>query len=234
MPKTLYLQKNFSSACWDYLYAFCIKNDLPKIVADELPDNFPNNAFAYGSTEFVEKVLGPIVPNYYPDNLKRFVLRKIILANNRSEIKSDVSFIKPADRYKRFSGKIVEKIIDSDFPIYSSEIVHFVKEWRYYITNGQVIYVDYYKLEDESQEFVLPDLDVRYFRGMNACVDFGMLENGCIELVECHHPYSCGWYGKFNNVHLFYKWLSDGFEFMRNQKKSVDKFKKNIKIIFPY
>ena len=45
-------------------------------------------------------------------------------------------------------------------------------------------------------------------------VDFGMLENGKIELIESHHPFACGWYGKNHEEYakfltLGWKWIND-------------------------
>jgi hypothetical protein len=164
------------------------------------PKDVPSGWVPSGSVEWVSKILGENVkPNYFPLFLSDWIKRKIWYEEKWPLRKV---FIKPADRYKRFTGFITSGKYGGKKkgPFWCSEIVSFQDEWRYYIINGKVICGYWYYGIDPENEKPLPELtQINYPKNWCGTADFGSLPNGDIALVECHHPFSCGWYGNKNH-----------------------------------
>lgn len=158
-----------------------------------------------------------ITPNYYPESLSKYISRKITVKRTMPKV---TSFIKPLT-YKSFTGfvydpKTSDFEINKPFKIICSEVVNFVEEWRYYITDGKVVYSSWYKGKSEECD-VLPDapqIDVP--EGFYGTIDMGITDKGQLELVECHHPYSCGWYGRLipDEMEIYTQWLFDGQKYI--------------------
>lgn len=151
-------------------------------------------------------------PNYYPATLSKYINRKICI---KRTLPKERTFIKPLN-YKHFTGFIYDPSSDfklnKPFKILCSEIVNFVEEWRYYITDGIVVYSSWYKGQSEECE-VLPDApEIEIPEGFYGTIDMGITDKGKLELVECHHPFACGWYGRLNpkDMEIYTQWLIDG------------------------
>jgi hypothetical protein len=166
-----------------------------------------------GTVPWVTSILGKEVkPDYFPIFLKNWVSRKIW-----TEEKWPLSkiFIKPADRHKRFTGFITSGKWrgKKKGPFVCSEIVKFVDEWRYYISYGKVL-GGYWYWGDGDEPKEAPDLNIIYPDNWCGTADFGMLDNGKIELIECHPPFACGWYGKKHEQYA--EFLTLGWQYLKN------------------
>ena len=166
-----------------------------------------------GNVNWIESIIGEtIIPNYFPKFLSKWVTRKIWYTNDWPLYKV---FIKPADIHKRFTGFITSGTYRGKKrgPYMCSNIVSFQNEWRYYISYGKLIGVYWYwGKNDESID--APKLDIQWPENWCGTADFGTLENGEIELIECHPPFACGWYGKKHDEYaefltLGWEWLKD-------------------------
>lgn len=169
-----------------------------------------------GTVPWVTSVLGrPIVPDYFPEFLKKdWVKRKVWYQEKWPLYRT---FIKPADRHKRFTGFITSGRWSGKKrgPYWCSEVVNFVDEWRYYVSYGKLLGgYWYWGNGDEPKD--APDLNITYPDNWCGTADFGMMEDGSIELIECHPPFACGWYGKKHEQYaefltLGWKWIKETF-----------------------
>jgi hypothetical protein len=56
-------------------------------------------------------------------------------------------------------------------------------------------------------------LNIDWPKGWCGAADFGRLSSGEIALVECHHPYACGWYGEDHSAYVI--WVVEGWKMMQ-------------------
>lgn len=183
----------------------------------EIPDNY----IPIGSVEWVEGYLGKFIkPDYFPNFLNQFLYRKIWISNS-SDHKLYGKFIKPADRYKLFDGFIFTGDQENKFSgeYWVSDVVNFVNEFRYYVTRGKIIFSSWYK--GDNDELKPPELDFKIPNTWSGTIDMGYLDTGEFALVECHHPYACGWYGNYNNGKIFIDWLVNGWEYINELIKKI-------------
>lgn len=211
------LTKNDSSLEAQRLSAYCTTHDVPLFRVDKnVP--CPSVLVPCGSVEWCLQSLGKkIIPDYYPFWLEPFFHRNIW---KESKWPLKKVFIKPADAYKRFTGFSTTGTYKKKKkpPFWCSDIIHFDNEWRYYITDGQVMCAGWY-WGDEVNTPAPPDL--KTFSPMFIPPDFcGTLDfgdyNGLFTLVEAHHPFACGWYGPQADDHLYLQWLVDGWEYLQD------------------
>lgn len=169
-----------------------------------------------GTVPWISSILKTkITPDYFPDFLKNdWVKRKVWYEEKWPLYKT---FIKPADRHKRFTGFITSGTYSGKKrgPYWCSEIVNFVDEWRYYISYGKLIGGYWYWGKDDDPK-PTPDLNITYPENWCGTADFGRLDNGDIELIEAHPPFACGWYGKNHEeyaefITLGWKWLKEKY-----------------------
>lgn len=202
MNKTFYIQSGFDQ----------MKNIIPIIKSDHkhVYSNFyeyKEDMIAVGSVEFCEKYLGKqIEPYYYPDFLKKYISRKIWKLDKCKSL-----FIKPSAQYKKFGSR--EIIVNDD--VYVSEFVDIVDEWRYYVANGKILCAYWYAGKESNIQ--APSLDVEFPVDFCGAVDFALLTNGKIELIENHHPYGCGWYGEHKDDENYVNWLIEGWEYTKKK-----------------
>jgi len=191
----------------------CILNKWPVIIVKE-PSDVPSDFIPCGTVEWCLQVLGrEVEPDYYPVFLLNHLYRKI-WKTEKWPLGKRV-FIKPADKYKRFTGFITKGGYRNKKkpPYWCSDIVSFKNEWRYYVTNGEVVASGWYAGDEEN----MPDppvLDLfipTYYCG---ALDFGTLETGELALVEANHPFACGWYGRDHKAYTL--WLAHGWKYMKN------------------
>lgn len=156
-------------------------------------------------------------PDYYPDFLSEYLKRKIYFKNEKIP-KNEEWFIKPADKYKRFTGFIKKKFkfCKKKPPFWISEIKYFKSEFRYYITEGKIIYSAQYS----GKETEVPDISyIKFPETYSGAADFGYTVNNEFLLIEAQHPYSCGWYGDDKDFEIYIQWIIDGFIYMKKQGK---------------
>jgi hypothetical protein len=181
-----------------------------------------------GSVEWCTLSLGKEVkPDYFPEWMKDYVYRKIWYTD-KWPLEKKV-FIKPADRHKRFTGFITAGTYAKKKrpPFVCSEIVDFIDEWRYYITDGKVIACEWYWGEKEdAAKFDLYISGIKIPTGWCGTLDMGLIRRshkqdkdywGDFALIEAHPPFACGWYGKHCETYL--QWLIDGWIYMKEKYK---------------
>ena len=169
----------------------------------------------YGDVRFVEEIIGDHVePNYFPDFLfETDAVKRHIWATKMPE----KGFVKPLFRYKTFTGYLwdgSEETKPTGGPFLMSREETFYDEWRYYVTKGQIVLSGWYS-GDEVNTPEPPEFPWSIEKNWSGTIDVGMTSDG-LQVVECHHPFACGFYGKLNtqDSSAFAKWIADGWEYI--------------------
>ena len=201
---------------------YAIVNDIPFVFIKNINSPIPEGFIPVGSVEWTLKLLNKnITPDYYPEFLKEWLHRKVW--KSKWPLKKDV-FVKPADRYKRFTGFVTKTNGYAGKKrgiLWCSEVVTFVDEWRYYVCNGKVLTAEWYwnnKLETEGEPLPAPELDIRWPEGWCGAADFGSLPDGKIALIEAQHPFAIGWYGDSSKDKLYLEFLVEGWKYVQREK----------------
>ena len=214
----LFFEKELNNRGRSVLQYYCHLNNIPFSfggIGDPLPKGF----VPVGSIPFVEFYMGSFKPNYLPHWCRKNISRTIF----ENPPVFEKCFIKPSDQYKRFNGFIGE-VSDRCKNIECTSVVEFLSEWRMYIANGEEIMTWWYS-GLESHCDVIPNglrVDFDIPKGFCGTLDYGILKDGTIEVVECHHPYSIGYYGDLDSKggENYFKFLTEGYKYL---KKSLDK-----------
>ena len=202
------LTKGESSIEATQLNMLSITKDIPLITVPKKTP-CPAEYVPCGSVEWCEQTLGyHVKPDYYPEWLNQYLYRNVWKADKWPL--GEKVFIKPADRYKRFTGfcTIGTYKRKKKPPYWCSEIIKFTNEWRYYVSNGKVLCGEWY-WGDEVNTPLAPELNIVIPSEYCGALDFG-ISDGVLTLVEAQHPFACGWYGK--DTSLYAQWLVDGWE----------------------
>jgi hypothetical protein len=174
-----------------------------------------NNIF-FGSINFIQKALKKLgfeIPkhNDYPKSLSKFYGRNISestinkVANN-PELWN--VFVKPKTQLKKFTGRHIKSTFDligcgdreNDIPIWVSEPVNFISEWRVFVRYNQILGVKSYKGDWRSQyDYKIIEEAVNSYENSPAgyAIDFGLTKEGKLLVVEVNEGYSIGSYGLF-------------------------------------
>jgi hypothetical protein len=162
------------------------------------------------------KQLGIEIPpaNDYPKCLQPFMHRKVWMSTlgTIEQMAWDMGlapvFVKPAARRKNFTGFVVASASDlyrlggtsRRQPVWCSEVVKWVSEFRVYVVRDRIVSIDHY---DGDPQRTL-DLDVvaaalAAFRAAGEApsaygIDFGVLSSGQTALVEANDGYALGAY----------------------------------------
>lgn len=159
----------------------------------------------------------PPEPNPYPVVLSPWLHRLVRRLDSLLEAKrmletgaGECYFVKPADKWKRFTGFVTNDPDDYRFegaskrsPVWISTPVKFLSEWRCYVSRGRILAVEFANYGGDPRK--LPDQE----RMQAACaalsdsgqapsgyvIDFGLLETGQTALVEVNDGFSFGAYG---------------------------------------
>ncbi len=180
------------------------------------PEDVPKDAIPAGSVEWVSKVMGwNIIPDYYPEFLRSY-LHRAVWRTDRWPMEKDI-FIKPADKHKRFTGKVTTGGMHGrkKGPFWCSDKITFLNEWRFYVADGKVVYVGWYDGLPEASDMPAPGLIVDWPQAYCGAVDFGMTFDGRLALVEANEPFACGWYGHIGEGAIYGQWLEAGFKYMK-------------------
>jgi hypothetical protein len=184
-------------------------------------DNFDRleigeNHVFLGSISFIHQALAKLQktipePFDYPDDLQEYFGRRIY-RSTISQISSNPQlwnvFIKPKGALKRFTGRLVRSTADLigtsnyefDTPIWVSEPVSFVAEWRAFVRYGDVLGVRHYKGDwRHNYDYKVIEKAVRAFQSSPKAyaLDFGLTDDGRLLIVEANEGYSIGSYGLF-------------------------------------
>lgn len=188
--------------------SYAMRNDIKvKYISLASTTNRPLEVYEVpvGSVDFVENCLHRTVkPDYFPEFVKPLVRRKILEGK---------LFFKPTDKYKRFAG-----FIDELKDIQVQEIANWENEFRLYIANGKEVAWGWYKGTDEEAK--APNIiGLKIPQNWCGTIDVGTYfnEHGGIgvEVIECHHPFSCGWYGEKEEGDKYVEWLIAGWQYMK-------------------
>ena len=178
-----------------------------------------------GSVEWCEQLLGyHPKPNYYPEWVESLLHRKVWQGDKWLLQKV---FVKPADRYKRFTGFVTTGSYKGKKkpPFWFSEVVKFENEWRCYVTQGKIKACEWYwgdeintpKLSLEGD--IVKAIEIFIPPHYNGALDIGYIKNiGELAIIESQHPFYCGWYGKQEDDHIYFQWLIDGWKYMQELK----------------
>ena len=175
-----------------------------------------------GDVPFVEKIIGGRRPDYYPEWTRQAWHREI--GPHIENGTRDKLFIKPADRYKSFTGKVedVSKLAPDFFNFYydvvMSDVVNFVNEWRYYIADGKILTSWWYQGDDmvcETDPHGPSELPFDIPEDFCGAIDMGMLDTGEFALVEVQHPYAIGWYGDHSDSDAYAEFLIKGWKYLQ-------------------
>jgi len=193
----------------------CISRRIPYKLCTR-PSDRPEGFIPVGTVQWCENFLPKevTVPNYYPEFLKDYFHRNIWRAEKWPLGKR--VFIKPADRHKRFTGRITTGGYHKKKkgPYWCSDVVYFTNEWRYYIADGVVLIGEWYA-GDEINTPDAPELNIKFPDGYCGAVDFGTLKTGELALVKVNAPYACEWYGKKHEI--YFEWIVKGWRYMEEK-----------------
>lgn len=143
------------------------------------PD-IPGDAVPVGTVEFVSAVMGAREIDQpahlsYPECLQPYLHRKVwegVFGDQVGNV-----FIKPRHEIKSFTGALLSDLdgcqtIANDLPVWFSEPVEFISEWRYYILGGKVVGAGRY--DDGVDDMPEPDIN--------------MVEKAALEMKKARGP----------------------------------------------
>lgn len=184
-------------------------------------DTFKNleikdNHIFLGSIKFIHQALELLqiavpVPFDYPDSLQDFFGRKIY-ASTISRISNNPEtwnvFIKPKGALKQFTRRVVKTTADLigtsnyefDTPVWVSEPVNFLAEWRVFVRYEEILGVRHYKGNWRcNYDYKIIERAVKAFKDSPKAyaLDFGLTAEGKLLVVEANEGYSIGSYGLF-------------------------------------
>lgn len=158
--------------------------------------------------EILELMEIKVIELDYPEQLKAFYGRKIkkgVLGEIVNNPNNWGVFIKPSLGSKVFTGRVVKGTQDLigiglpfDYPIWISEVVSFVREWRCFILNGKVLDVRPYKgdYHFNYDPKVIDDAVASWTSAPSAyALDIGVTKEGRTLVVEINDGYAVGNYG---------------------------------------
>lgn len=149
------------------------------------------------------------LPLDYPHSLRPFLQRNILESTINTVAASKTmwgKFVKPKGFGKKFTGRVVNNLhdligcrdVNFDVPVWVSDAVDIVAEWRCYVRYGKIIGVRIYK-GDWRQKFdvkVVEDIPIAYDCAPDAyAFDVGVTKQGKTVLIECNDGFSLGSYG---------------------------------------
>jgi ATP-grasp domain, R2K clade family 2 len=184
-------------------------------------DNFENleikeDHIFLGSISFVHQALKLLQINIpepfdYPGSLQNFFGRKIY-TSTISKISNNPDlwnvFVKPKGVLKQFTGRVIRSTADLigtsnyefDTPIWVSEPVSFVAEWRVFVRYKEILGVRPYKGDWRcNYDYKVIEQAVKTFKDSPKAyaLDFGLTADGRLLVVEANEGYSIGSYGLF-------------------------------------
>jgi len=190
------------------LLGFAAVTNMPYRIL-ERGETLPDGWLPSGTVQWVEEVAGfRVLPESYPSFASAIMFRDTWFSFGRPTHRE--VFIKPANRYKDYPSRIasLQEPYWPDGPYWCSDVIPaFVNEWRYYITDGRVIYSRWYKGDESECDSPAPELPIRPPSDWSGTLDLGRTIDGRLALIEAHHPFSCGWYGRTSESEVYAHWL---------------------------
>ena len=169
-----------------------------------------------GSIQYIKNALtklGCVVPEPldYPEDLREFLGRKI-WESTIDEIADNPEnwnvFVKPKGIAKKFTGRLIQSPKDLigcgdprfNQPVWVSEPVKFVAEWRVFVRYGQILGARMYKGNWRAHlDSKVVEKALAAFKNAPAgfALDFGLTQDGRTLLVEANDGFALGNYGLF-------------------------------------
>ncbi len=169
-----------------------------------------------GSIQFIHNALNKLgltipEPLDYPSSLRKFLGREVWestideIANNPN--KWNV-FVKPKGIAKKFTGRLIKGTndligcgdINMNTPVWVSQPIQFIAEWRVFVRYGKVLGVRMYKGDWRAQyDPNVIESAIHSFENapMGYALDFGLTKDNALLLVEANDGYALGNYGLF-------------------------------------
>ena len=207
-----YLSVNFAVAAqgfkemgWEFVGYQTVESILPQLCREDVVVDFMDE-----SRQALEH-LGINVTSIptYPEALRRFLGREIWTSTidtiaSRPELWP--VFVKPRDDSKKFTGVLVRGTGDlvgcgdpaGDTPVWCSEPVRFLTEWRCFVRYGKILDVRPYKGNWRSQfdpHIIEEAVEIWEEKPRGCALDFGVDEQGRTLLVEVNDGFALGAYG---------------------------------------
>lgn len=202
----------------------CVRHSIPFKVSDH-EFNTQSNGIVVGSIEFVQNALGAkIKPNYHPEWIQSYVHRKTWISKKWP---TESCMVKSNDQYKKIglvhSSEFCDEYLECG-EYFCQEYVEVGNEWRIYVADGHILYCSWYKGPNDDKELTpitIEKIKELIPEGWCGTIDLMETENG-IELCECHHPFSIGWYGDsiYNKIYLDF--IVNGYKYIKNLLKTND------------
>ena len=165
---------------------------------------------------------------YLPEYCKRHII-EMTLGEARKAISAERKFfIKPAEDTKLFSGYVARSEVDfislqqlpADTKVMISNIIDIKSEYRCFVNRKQLVGICHY----DGDFTVFPQIDVvlraiRSFKDqpISYTLDFAILNDGRMELIEVNDGYSLGYCGIHPSIYC--QLLEDRWVEITNNKK---------------
>jgi ATP-grasp domain, R2K clade family 2 len=172
----------------------------------------------------------PPIPNDYPVSLQPLLYRRVWtstvrrLINDLYEGSGRTVFAKPSDRLKRFTGHVFASSDDVIYlegasrstPIFCAEVVDWVSEYRCYVIRGEIVGIRHYGgnpavgVDEAVIARAIRNLESAGESTAGYALDFGVLADGRIALVEWNDGFSLGSYGLESGLYadlILARWL---------------------------
>lgn len=175
-----------------------------KVSYENLSTFSSKNYVPVGTVEYVEKYCrlnGIKLPDNisYPPALKKYLKRNIV--KSTFEEAPDNYFVKP-QKTKLFTGGIKNQIpekVDGSTPVWVSEPIDFIAEYRYYINRGKVVGHSRYDGNDDcdiepSFEYVMQIVHDYINSPIAYAIDIGITSDRESMLIEVNDGWSLGLY----------------------------------------
>lgn len=240
MKPELVLLQNVPSTETRTIRLACLTDDIPTVNAslngvDAYRSELRSGTcLPVGSVEFVRcamQTAGIREPENmsYPEGAQRFLKRSI--RQTKAGLVLGTWFVKPMVT-KAFTGFVFDSMardhwyseadreslesflaIPADAPVWISEPVRFLSEWRYYVQQGRIIGAARYDAtgdDDAPQPNMGVVLECIQATGLTTpyAADFGVLRDGSTALVEANDAWSLGLYGQALEPLTYLRFLS--------------------------
>lgn len=202
------------------VYQHCIMERTPYVFFEveylpEKVEQLRNAKLLVGSVEAVSLALSTLgcsipSPNYYPVELSEHLHRKVwkgTIGSLKAHLATGSPVFAKSDAWKLLTGRVFTSLDNNDDlcgmldtePLWFSEPVIFLSEYRGYVINGQVVSTCIYE-GDESFPLNMNVIDnaisllKRSTMPAAFAIDFGVLQSGITALVEMGDGFAMGAY----------------------------------------
>lgn len=199
---------------------YALLNDTPIERSAIPPTKVDENTLPIGTVEFLRPAIQKDYTwNCYPTELKQFMYRDIKTQRKDEIDKTKHQFIKPVTT-KLFTGFVLgenyeEELkfnsLPNDTLVYTSDVVDFHTEYRFYINRKRIIGGDWYIAKDDTPMSynlsILKSMISLYENNNCYALDVGVFVDGTMCVVEVNDAWAIGLYNKCLNPEIYLNWL---------------------------